>query len=122
MNKIAINGRLILRKILTVLSLGMVAFVFQACYGLPSYAVRGVVKSSDKDEPIYGIKVSPSEYGNYHDLTNSNGEFELFLGNYDMSLFFTDIENDEFEDKEIVLYAENIKNGTYLVVHMDRKP
>jgi hypothetical protein len=105
MKTVAFRGRLLLRKILTGLSLGAVTFIFQACYGTPPVTtdttLRGTVKSSDTESPIPGIHVL-SVGDNV--LTDADGNYELFVANRIQTVLFKDIdgpENGEFQDKEV---------------------
>jgi putative lipoprotein (rSAM/lipoprotein system) len=113
MKQITSQGRMLLRKILTGLSLGAVAVTFQACYGTPIAYVTGTVKAADTKEPISGIQIS-SDKSKYKGVTDENGWFGY---SYDYSfsfgssnnknkatLLFKDIdgsENGEFLDKRI---------------------
>jgi hypothetical protein len=105
MKQIAFKGRLLLRKILTALSLGAVALTFQACYGMPppDVSITGTVKSADRHEPIPGIKVSG--YDEYNStLTNRFGNYRLSVGEFQQTVLFKDIdgpENGWFEDKVV---------------------
>jgi hypothetical protein len=128
MKQTAFNGRLLWRKILTVLSLGAVALTFQACYGSRGVRSDGTVKSADTKEPIQGISVSfDGEYYNslpenntYFELTESDGSFRIYLGEKENALLFKDIdgeENGEFLEKRV---KWNPKKGP-LNVELERK-
>ena len=120
MKQISLKWRLILRKILTVFSLGAVSFVFHACYGIPMTSISGTVRNSDTDEPIPGIQVSIKDNEYYKKvLTNSNGGFLLTV-HPSVVVLFEDIdgpENGEFEDKEIEWH----KGDGHLDVKLDPK-
>jgi hypothetical protein len=119
MKQIALKGRLVLRKILTGLSLGLVALVFQACYGSPP-AYRGTVKNADTGKPISGIKVYADEYDEYYDITDNEGRFLLY-GFYDRTLQFRDVDgskNGEFQDKTITL---DLKEKGPLTITLNHK-
>jgi hypothetical protein len=112
MKQVATKGRRLLRKILTVLSLGAVAVTFQACYGMPvedepSTYLRGTVKSSATEAAIRGIRVSSS--GNsIH--TNDEGRYRISVYDWDQIVLFEDIdgpENGAFENKEITWNPSN---------------
>jgi hypothetical protein len=95
--KIALKGRLLLRKILTGLSLGAVSLVFQACYGDPGFdpdydwdTIEGTVKSAADAEPIKGIHVSvidtpeagvtrTVESGNYRISVPKDGSYTVLF-------------------------------------------
>jgi hypothetical protein len=103
MKQVASKGRILLRKILTGLSLGAVAVTFQACYGMPpsDVSLSGKVKSTDTEEPILGIRVSSS---NDRDLTDSSGNYRLLVKDRIQTVLFEDIDgalNGEFHDKEV---------------------
>ena len=119
MKKAAFKGRLLIRKILTGLSLGAVTFIFQACYGPPPPdwddgwdEIYGTVKT-EEEEPIPGIQVSivdsPSglltttnDYGKYRLEVNSNTRMSIARERYEV--LFEDIdgpENGEFEDMKV---------------------
>jgi hypothetical protein len=119
MKQIAFKGRLLLRKLLTALSIGAVAVTFQACYGMPQVLVNGTVKSADTQEPIPGIQVSI--YDDYYCFTDSSGYFKIYADEYGQTIRFKDIdgtENGAFHDKEFVT---DKKDGDYIDVFMDRK-
>jgi hypothetical protein len=128
MKQTGFNGRLLLRKILTGLSFGAVALTFQACYGSPGASLNGTVTSADTKEPIQGIGISiDHKYFNslpeserYFELTNSDGNFHLYVGKGEETLFFKDIdgeENGEFLEKTV---KWNPKNGR-LNVELERR-
>jgi hypothetical protein len=103
--KIAFNGRLLLRKILTGLSLGAVAITFQACYGMPmdEVSLKGTVKDTNGGA-IGGIQVSA--YDEYDKtLTDSNGKYQLLVGDWEQTVLFQDIDGPdnggEFKDLEV---------------------
>lgn len=126
MKQISLYGRLILRRILTGLSLGLVAFVFQACYGAPPATYRGKVTNAGTDKPISGIKVSVSENEGDYDITGSDGQFMLYGYNTSQNtdLLFEDIdgfENGKFRDKKITLDLNSRKKGDLLTVTLDEK-
>ncbi|MDR0289570.1 MAG: carboxypeptidase-like regulatory domain-containing protein [Treponema sp.] len=120
MKQIAFKGRLLLRKILTALSLGAVAVTFQACYGMPGVAVSGTVRSADTHEPIPGISVSVYGYSEY--FTDGNGKYELFFDGYGMTtISFKDVdgpENGEFKDMDI---RKDVQKNASLNVALERK-
>ena len=97
MKQIAFRGRLLLRKILTGLSLGAVALTFQACYGPPQVSLNGTIKSDEG--PIGNIQVSIHEYN--YGSTDGNGKYRLFVDNNVQTVRFKDVENGEFQDKEV---------------------
>ncbi|GHT51222.1 hypothetical protein AGMMS49982_08090 [Bacteroidia bacterium] len=106
MGKIADKKRRILRGIFGGLSLTAVAFVFEACYGMPEdfgldTRIEGVVKSKTTNEPIEGIKVSIEHEVDYYTLTDSNGQFVLFVP-------MEDRYEVKFED------VDSIQNGIFL--------
>jgi hypothetical protein len=84
MKKLADKKRKILRGIFGGLSLTAVAFVFQACYGTPEdfgldMCIEGVVTSKTTNKPISGIKVSIEHEIDYSTLTDSAGQFVMFV-------------------------------------------
>jgi hypothetical protein len=87
--KIARGGRLLLRKILTGLSLGAVSLVFQACYGDPGFdpnydwdTIEGTVKSAADAEPIQGIRVSVIDTPEAGETrTVPNGNYQIYVPN-----------------------------------------
>jgi hypothetical protein len=115
MKQVATKGRRLLRKILTVLSLGAVAVTFQACYGMaemepdsPPVSLSGKVKSADAQEPIPGISVSI--YGYYPSYTDSNGNFGFFVEDFTHTVLFQDVDgpaNGEFHDKIVTWKSED---------------
>jgi hypothetical protein len=97
---------MLLRKILTGLSLGAVAVTFQACYGMPvedepSISLRGTVKSSATEAAIRRIRVSGS--GNSI-RTDDEGRYGISVYNGEQIVLFEDIdgpENGAFQNKEV---------------------
>ena len=119
MKQITFRGRLLLRRLLTALSIGAVAVTFQACYGIPQVTIKGIVKSADTQEPIPGIQVSNDD--DYYSFTDSNGYFNVYIYEYGQTVRFKDIdgiENGEFHDKEFVTDKED---GNFINVFLDRK-
>jgi hypothetical protein len=120
MKQVAAKGRLLLRKILTALSLGAVAFIFQACYGPPRVMVTGTVKSADTNEPVSGISVSLDEYSS--GITDSNGKYRVLVADYGQTIIsFRDIngtENGDFQDKNV---QWDVKKNVPLNILLDRK-
>ena len=114
MKQAAFNGRMLLRKILTGLSLGAVTFIFQACYGPPppdwneKEEITGTVKT-EAETPIPGIRVSINETP-VNTITNNNGSYlmrfnrDTFVsvsGDYVYDVLFEDITYGEFEEKVV---------------------
>jgi putative lipoprotein (rSAM/lipoprotein system) len=129
MKTVTFRGRLLLRKILTGLSLGAVTFIFQACYGTPIVYVTGTVKAADTEEPISGIQIS-SNKSKYKGVTDENGwfgysyDYSFSFGSSDnnnkATLLFRDIdgsENGEFQDKRISVTSSDED----ITVLLDRK-
>ena len=129
MKQIALKGslrfRMILRKILTGLSLGAVTFVFQACYGDPYWddperyperdyevdRITGTVRS-ENEEPVKGFWVSILCDHNHdaYTFTKADGTFAFYIyewnahedGNY--TLFFQDVDgplNGEYDSQTV---------------------
>ena len=132
MNKLELKYRKLLRTLFGCISFTAVAFVFQACYGVPeSYSIRltGTVKSKTTNLPIKGIKIMINgEYRHRMEetfgITNEDGEFDFYAevpkwDYYDyedsvtvrypadsVKVHFLDIDNTEngwFEDKIIFI-------------------
>ena len=131
MKKLELKYRKLLRKIFGCVSFTAMAFVFQACYGVPdTYSIRltGIVRSKTTDLPIKGIKIIINgedyygyEMGNFG-ITNEEGKFDFYANvpkwdYYDcidsvqypadsVRVRFLDIdgvENGYFEDKTIII-------------------
>jgi putative lipoprotein (rSAM/lipoprotein system) len=128
MKQITFKGRLLLRKLLTALSIGAVAVTFQACYGVPHVTVTGTVKAADTEEPIPGIQISIDKFDDYYETSDDEGNFELFIQSwtnnkdYNKKIIFKDIdgpENGEYQDKEITVNTKVDQNLP--VVFLDRK-
>jgi hypothetical protein len=129
MKQIAFKGRLLLRRLLTALSIGAVAVTFQACYGVPYVIVTGTVKAADTEEPIPEIRISIDKLDDYYETSDSEGNFELFIQSwasnkdYNKKILFEDIDGlengGEFQYKEI---SVNTKVDLNLPpVFLDRK-
>jgi len=125
MNKIELKSRKFLRKIFNGISLTAVAFIFQACYGMPgeliNYEVKftGTVKSKTSNLPVKGIKVSVHDpVYNIGGITDENGKFDFYAGTHyeendggKVKLHFIDIdgvENGHFADTTIVVMTKGI--------------
>jgi hypothetical protein len=119
MKQIASQGRMLLRKILTALSLGAVAITFQACYGTPGFEVSGEVLSSDTSERIPGIQVSVDDH--FYVFSSSDGRFLLYVDELGQTIRFKDVDGPEnggeFKDKTV----QSSKKNDFLTVYMDRK-
>jgi len=121
MKKIEIKFRKSLRKIFNGISLTAVAFIFQACYGVPFdefYDVKltGTVTSKTTNLPIQGIKVIVNDESHNMGITDENGKFEFYasvrncLGEYSDTVSFIDIdgiENGCFADRTIIINPAN---------------
>ena len=130
MNKLELKYRKLLRKIFGCVSFTAVAFVFQACYGVPdTYEVRltGTVKSKTTNLPIKGIKIminGGERYRMFEDfgMTNDEGKFDFYakvpkrdyFDNVDSTRYPADsvrvrfldidgVENGHFEDKAMII-------------------
>jgi putative lipoprotein (rSAM/lipoprotein system) len=112
MKQITFKGRLLLRKILTVLSFGAVATLWScdygtmyAMYGTPPVdrvVLEGTVKSADAEEPIPGISVSIS---NNKSLTGTDGKYRFLVDDRTYTVLFEDIdgpENGDFQGTEVI--------------------
>ena len=126
MKKFELKTRKLLRTIFGGISLTAVAFIFQACYGVPSppyynfdARLSGKVLSKTDKQPIKGIKVSVANALNFA-ITDEDGNFSFYahVENYrydsimqiitldSIPVLFSDIdstENGYFIDKEIVI-------------------
>ena len=83
MKKIELKSRKLLRTLFGCLSFTAVAFVFQACYGMPYddfYDVKltGVVTSKTTNLPIKGIKVTVGSEKYNYGITDENGSFDFY--------------------------------------------
>jgi len=88
MKKIELKSRKLLRWLFGCVSFTAVAFVFQACYGVPRddyYDVKltGTVKSKTTDLPVKGIKVVVNDGYCYNEknnygFTDENGNFNFY--------------------------------------------
>jgi len=133
MKKIVLKSRKLLRTIFGCMSFTAVAFVFQACYGMPRddfYDVKltGSVKSETTNLPIKGIKITINDGKTYYNqsnaygITDENGKFDFYAAvpryeyfsykdsiNYvadSVRIHFLDIdgiENGHFADKTIII-------------------
>jgi hypothetical protein len=127
MKQIALKGHLLLRKILTALTIGTVVVTFQACFEVPMVNVRGTIKAIDTKEPIPGILVSIDKFVDAVVISDSYGQFEISVESwdsdryYDKKILFKDIdgpENGEFKDMEITVLTEV---NQYLDILLTRK-
>ena len=117
MRKISKKGRKLLRAIYLTLGAGVVSVVFQACYGSPPPTVRGQVLSERTKEPISGIKVSPDYSSNYYALTDSKGNFRIYVTKEASHVLnFEDTDSVGFFRKQAVTVGNA---GEYLSVYLD---
>ena len=96
--------RKLLRAIYMTVGAGVVSLVFQACYGVPPAVINGEVLDGNTKKPIPGIKVSPEDSGDYHEITDSNGKFSMYLYNSTIVLIFEDIDgplNGSYQQKTV---------------------
>jgi len=133
MKKLELKSRRLLRTIFGCMSFTAVAFVFQACYGMPEevfYDVKltGTVKSKTTNLPIKGIKIMVNDgkiyyhENNAYGITDENGNFNFYAAvpkrghfNYiddtyyapdSVRIHFLDIdgiENGHFADRTIII-------------------
>ena len=121
-----INRRhLLLRKILTWLSLGAASFIFQACYGMPMGAyVSGTVRCSETKEPLAEIEVQVSghRWGRY---TDDDGRFYENIDESGKSTIMFKDPGGEYHDKDVTVNVSKRdierNKDIYLDVLMDRK-
>jgi hypothetical protein len=82
-------------------------------------ALNGMVKSSDTENPIPGIRVSGSDD---FTLTGSNGNYRLYVDDRIQTILFQDIDgpdNGWFQDKEVLWNPR--RDGRNLPVFLDPK-
>ena len=118
MKILELKSRKLLRKIFNGISLTAVAFIFQACYGMPpdcyhnDVKFTGTVTSKTTKSPIKGIKVIINDESHNIGITDENGKFEFYasvrncLGEYSERVSFLDIdgvENGCFADSTIIV-------------------
>ena len=108
MKKLELKYRKLLRKIFGCVSFTAVAFVFQACYGVPhdvhDMRFTGTVKSKNTNLPIKGINVSVM--GGFDEgMTDENGNFN----------FSTEVYTDRDESRVRVefLDIDSTENGYF---------
>ena len=116
MKTIELKSRKFLRKVFNGVSLTAVAFVFQACYGMPNdmycdFKLTGTVTSKTTNLPIKGIKVVVDKGLNYG-FTDENGKFNFYASfpdcnaQNDVNIHFLDVdgvENGSFADKTTIV-------------------
>jgi len=142
MKKIELKSRKLLRVIFGCFSFTAIAFVFQACYGIPQpvYDIKlsGTVKSKTTNLPIKGIKIAVNDEKFEHGFTDENGKFDFYTSildsKYDsddgvyyspdsVKVHFLDIdgvENGEFANKTIIVDPAH-KNELKINVELDEK-
>ena len=127
MKKLELKSRKLLRTIFGGLSLTAVAFIFQACYGMPrdfgyDIKVSGTVKSKTTNLPIKGIKVGQLNDPSYA-ITDEEGNFSFYTYISDrrymndstynpdsIPILFLDIdsvENGYFADKTVIIKPDH---------------
>jgi hypothetical protein len=143
MKKIELKSRKLLRTLFGCISFTAVAFVFQACYGMPEpvfYDVKltGSVKSKTTNAPIKGIKVAVNDQKYNYGITDKDGNFNFYASvpnrsNYynkgvvykhdSVNIHFLDIdgiENGNFADKIIIIDPAR-KNEVRIHVELEEK-
>jgi len=83
MKKFELKSRKLLRTLFGCISFTAVAFVFQACYGMPGddfYDVKltGTVTSKTTNLPIQGIKITVNDEKFGLGITDQNGKFDFY--------------------------------------------
>ena len=129
MKKWELKSRKLLRKIFNCFSLTAVAFIFQACYGMPHdeyYDVKltGTVTSKTTNLPVKGIKVSVND-GISYGFTDEKGKFDFYASvpgwdeERDGVKYSADKANVHFRD------IDGVKNGhfadTTIIINPIRK-
>jgi len=121
MKAIELKSRKLLRNIFNCFSITAVAFIFQACYGMPhddfyDIKITGTVTSKTTNLPVQGIKVAVDK-GVNHGFTDKNGKFDFYASVPDwdystnskideVNIHFLDIdgvENGSFADTTIII-------------------
>jgi len=115
----------IFKKLLGVFSVSTALFVFQACYGTPQdfkndVLIQGVVKSSNSNLPIQGIKVKDLNTNQY-EYTDENGYFTFYTERMDtLKFMFEDTDstqNGRFSSKDTTV--TDIKDTIELNVQLE---
>ena len=134
MKKVELKSRKLLRKIFGGISLTVMVFIFQACYGMPmdrycDVKLTGTVTSKTTNLPINGIKITVDEGLNYG-FTDENGKFEFYASIPSWSysedgtqIHFLDIdsiENGHFTNKTIIIESV-CKDEVKINVALDEK-
>jgi len=132
MKKIENKLRKSLRKIFNGISLTVVAFIFQACYGMGpdmycDVKLTGTVTSKTTNLPIKGIKVTINDDSHNLGFTDENGRFDFYASfdyrDSDVNIHFLDIdgaENGSFSGKTITIEA-TCKDEIKLNVELEEK-
>jgi len=133
MKSIELKSRQLLRKIFNGISITAVAFIFQACYGMPhdrscDLKITGKVISKTTKSPIKGITVSVVD-GHTLCFTDENGEFSLYTGltnccsqkGIEVKFLDTDgAQNGQFVDKKMLVELA-CKNEVNVYVELEEK-
>jgi len=130
MKNIDLKLRKVLRILFGSISFTTMAFIFQACYGMPfdryqDVLITGTVRSKTTNLPVKGIKVMVNDEEHNYGITDENGKFN----------FYSSVPNYSYE-KDNVLYSpdkvsihffdiDGIENGcfadTTIIVNPARK-
>ena len=119
MKKLELKSRKLLRTIFGGLSLTAVAFIFQACYGMPpnpgySIKVSGIVKSKTTHLPIKGIKVAQLNDPSYA-ITDEKGNFSFYTYiNEDRYMYNNDSTYRSDSIPILFLDIDSIENGYFV--------
>jgi len=134
MKRIEFKSRQLLRKIFNGISITAVAFIFQACYGMPpdgycDFKLSGTVVSKTTNTPVKGIKVAVDDGLNFK-LTDENGKFEIYASipncsaQASVEVHFLDIdgaENGHFNDKTVFVKPEKKHEVKMNTVELEEK-
>ena len=112
MKHITTKGRLLLRRILTLFSLGAVSFIFQACYGPPMSYISGTVKCSETQNPLEGIQV------NNYNFTDSDGNFAVHHSQDRKTILEFRDPDENYYDKDVTV---DTRRDQVITVYMDPK-
>lgn len=127
MSKKITKKRAFIRNLFKGITFTSMAFVFQACYGMPQdfgsdVFIHGIVKSSKTNKPIEGIKIYVNDEEQLSaDQTNVEGSFAFYAPEgTSYRLSFQDANSEQnglYTTKDTIIYHQSINQS--LVINLD---
>lgn len=122
MKKIELDCRKIARKIFGGISFTAMAFVFQACYGMPDdtelfneVKLSGTVRAKSTKLPVEGITIAVNDDFNYYGITDKDGNFS-FYANVPRKNYYSEKDGITYSPNSVNVHfhdTDSIENGWF---------